>query len=353
MTATTAASGAPPRVAAIVLNWNGCDDTIAAVDSLLAQDWPGLVVHVVDNASSGDDVARLAQRFGARIRLRRHDRNLGFADGHNGLLRELLAAPDGPDYVALLNNDAAADPGWIAALVAAAEADPGVGACASLMRFRDRPAVVENAGVVMLHSGEAIPRGRGRPVGEFGAPCDLLGVCGGAALFRCAALRAIGLFRGEFFLNFEDVDLSLRLVACGWRCRYVPSAGVAHGLNQSIAKVRDDAFAVRSIRNMDFAYLVNMPWPVLLLGAPWLAAAWLAAPLACLLVGQWRYARTIVRGHARTLGEAGALLAARAVLRPQRAGSWWHVWRRHGSTAAAYGRFLRDVVWRRRRQALR
>jgi GT2 family glycosyltransferase len=172
-------------------------------------------------------------------------------------------------------------------------------------------------------------------------------------LFRCAALRAIGLFRGEFFLNFEDVDLSLRLVACGWRCRYVPSAGVAHGLNQSIAKVRDDAFAVRSIRNMDFAYLVNMPWPVLLLGAPWLAAAWLAAPLACLLVGQWRYARTIVRGHARTLGEAGALLAARAVLRPQRAGSWWHVWRRHGSTAAAYGRFLRDVVWRRRRQALR
>lgn len=319
MTAATAASDRSPRVAAIVLNWNGCDDTLAAVDSLLAQDWPGLVVHVVDNASAGDDVARLAQRYGARIRLRRHDRNLGFADGHNGLLRELLAAPDGPDYVALLNNDAAADPGWIAALVDAAESDPRVGACASLMRFRDRPEVVENAGVVMLRSGEAIPRGRGRPVGEFGAACELLGVCGGAALFRSAALRAVGLFRGEFFLNFEDVDLSLRLVACGWRCRYVPAASVRHGLNRSIAKVRDEAFAVRSIRNMDFAYLVNMPWPVLLLGAPWLALAWLVAPLACLCVGQWRYARTIVRGHARTLGEVGALRAARAALRPLRA----------------------------------
>ncbi|MFN6195519.1 MAG: glycosyltransferase family 2 protein, partial [Planctomycetota bacterium] len=295
--------------------WKVCDDTHAAVDSLRAQDWPGLVVHVVDNASAGDDVARRAQRYGARIRLRRHDRNLGFADGHNGLLRELLAAPDGPDYVALLNNDAAAYPGWIAALVAAAESDPRVGACASLMRFRDRPEVVENAGVVMLRSGEAIPRGRGRPVGEFGAACELLGVCGGAALFRSAALRAVGLFRSEFFLNFEDVDLSLRLVACGWRCRYVPAASVRHGLNRSIAKVRDEAFAVRSIRNMDFAYLVNMPWPVLLLGAPWLALAWLVAPLACLCVGQWRYARTIVRGHARTLGEVGALRAARAALR--------------------------------------
>lgn len=353
MSLPAAPTGRCPRVAAIVLNWNGCDDTIAAVDSLLAQDWPGLAIHVVDNASSGDDVERLARRYGARIHLRRHDRNLGFADGHNGLLRELLAAPDGPDYMALLNNDAAAAPGWIAALVAAAEADPRVGACASLMRFRDRPDVVENAGVVMLRSGEAIPRGRGRPAGEFDAPCELLGVCGGAALFRAAALRAVGVFRGEFFLNFEDVDLSLRLVACGWRCRYVPEASVAHGLNRSIAKVRDEAFAVRSIRNMDFAYLVNMPLPALLLASPWLALAWLGAPLACVFVGQWRYARTIVRGHARTLAEFGDVLAARAALRPLRAASWRDVWRRHGSTAAAYGRFLRDVVWRRRREALR
>lgn len=353
MTAAAAPSAGRPRVAAIVLNWNGCDDTIAAVDSLLAQTWPGLAVHVVDNASAGDDVARLQRRYGGRIRLRRHDANLGFADGHNGLLRELLADADGPDYIALLNNDAVAAPDWIAELVAAAAADPRIGACASMMRFADRPEIVENAGIVMLHGGEAIPRGRGRPLGEFGAPCDLLGACGGAVLYRSAALRAVGVFRGEFFLNFEDVDLSLRLLACGWRCRYVPTASVRHGLNRSIAKVRDDAFAVRSIRNMDFAYLVNMPWQALALGAPWLALSWVAAPAACLLVGQWRFARLLLRGHGCTVRQWRELLAARAALRPQRSASWLAIFARHGSTLLAYGRFLRDVVVWRRRAALR
>jgi len=343
----------PPRVAVIVLNWNGFADTCAAVDSLLAQTWPALQVHVVDNASAGDEVGRLAARYGERIHLRRHTENLGFADGHNGLLRELMAAPTPPDFVALLNNDAVAAPDWIERLVAAAAADAGIGACASLMLFRDRPDVVENAGVVLLHSGEAIPRGRGRPAHAFPRATDVMGACGGAALFRTAALQRFGVFRGEFFLNFEDVDLSLRLVAGGWRIRYVPEARVWHGLNQSIAKVRNEEFAVRSIRNMDFAYLVNMPWPVLVAGLPWILLAWLVAPFSCVLCGQFGFARLLVRGHRRTLRERRALFAARRALQPLRRASSWRLFWRHGSTLLSYGRFLRDVVLLRRRDALR
>lgn len=341
-----------PLVAAIVLNWNGFADTCAAVDSLLTQTWRELLVHVVDNASSGDDADRLADRYGDRIRLRRHMANLGFPDGHNGLLAELLASPMGPAYVVLLNNDAVAAPDWVERLVDAAEGDATVGACTSLMLFRDRPEVVENAGIVMLHSGEAIPRGRGRPASVFATAVDVLGACAGAALFRAAALRQVGLFRSEFFLNFEDVDLSLRLVAAGWRIRYVPEAKVRHGLNQSIAKVRDEAFAIRSIRNMDFAYLINMPWPVLLAATPWLLLAWVAAPFVCVLGGQFAYARLLVRGHARTLRERRDLLAARAALRPLRRASSWRLFWAHGSTLRAYGRFLRDVVVLRRRAAM-
>jgi hypothetical protein len=133
----------------------------------------------------------------------------------------------------------------------------------------------------------------------------------------------------------------------------VPQASVQHGLNQSINKVRDEAFAIRSIRNMDFAYLVNMPWPVLVLGLPWLLLSWLVAPLVCLLLGQRQYARILVRGHRRTWRERTDLFAARRALRPLRRASWWGIFWRHGSTLAAYGRFLRDVVLLRRRAALR
>lgn len=341
-----------PAVAVIVLNWNGLRDTCAAIDSLLAQSWPALSIHVVDNASSGDDADQLATRYGAKIHLRRHTANLGFPDGHNGLLRELLAAPAAPAYIALLNNDAVAAPDWIEQLVAVAERVPAVGACASLMLFRDRTEVVENAGVMMLRSGEAVPRGRGRPAADFVRERDLLGACAGAVLYRSAALRQVGLFRSEFFLNFEDVDLSLRLVAAGFGVRFVPTARVCHGLNQSIAKVRNEAFAVRSIRNMDFAYLVNMPWPVLVFGAPWLLMSWVVAPCLCWLLGQRAHAAVLVRGHLRTLRERADLWAARRALRPLRRASGWWIWWQHGSTFAAYARFLRDVVLLRRRAAL-
>ncbi|MBK8101485.1 MAG: glycosyltransferase family 2 protein [Planctomycetes bacterium] len=340
-------------MAAIVLNWNGFDDTCAAIESLFEQTWPGLTIHVVDNASANDEAGRLAARYGARIRLHRHAGNLGFAEGHNVVLRELLAAEPAPDYIALLNNDAVARADWVEQLVAVADRDPSIGACASLMCFADRPEVVENAGIVMLRSGEAIPRGRGRAAGAFTVEQDVLGACGGAVLYRAAALRQIGLFRGEFFLNFEDVDLSLRLIATGWRCRFAPRAIVRHGLNRSIAKVRDEAFAIRSIRNMDFAWLINMPWPVVVGALPWLFAAWVLAPIGCLCVGQWSYARLIVRGHLRTMRERADLLAARRELRPRRRASAWALFWRHGSTVAAYARFLRDVVVLRRRQALR
>lgn len=341
-----------PSVAAIVLNWNGLADTRVAVQSLSAQTFRPLDIHVVDNASAGNDADVLAAEFGNRIRLVRNDTNLGFTDGHNGTLRRLVDAGT-VDWIALLNNDAIAEPTWIERLVAVGESDPRIGACACLMVFREDAATVENAGIVMLRTGEAIPRGRGRPASEFSAACDVAGACGGAVLLRVAALRELGLLRDDFFLNFEDVDLSLRLIACGWRIRYVPDAVVRHGLNQSIDKVRDDAFRIRSIRNMSVAWFVNMPWQVLLLELPWTFASWVLAPIAALLVGQPRFAKVLVLGRLRTLRELPALLRDRRALAGKRRASWWAIWRMHGSTLGAYGRFVRDVVLLRRREPMK
>lgn len=342
----------PPLVAAIVLNWNGLHDTRAAVASLLAQTWPLLRIHVVDNASANGEADALEREFGQRITLRRHDRNLGFTGGHNGLLRELVAARE-VAYVALLNNDATAAPDWIERLVAVAERDPSIGACASLMVFREDPTTVENAGIVMLRTGEAIPRGRGRPAREFDREVDVGGACGGALLLRAEALRQVGVFRDEFFLNFEDVDLSLRLLATGWQCRYVPTAVVRHGLNQSIDKVRDDEFRIRSIRNMSVAWFVNMPWQVVLLALPWQFVSWFLAPIAAALLGQPGFAKVLLLGRLRALREIGRLQRDRRALRPLRRASWWRMWRLHGSFVATYGRFVRDVVLFRRRAPMK
>ncbi len=312
------------RIAVVVLNWNGLAMTRECVRSLLAQTHRDVELHVVDNGSANQEAAALRAEFGAAIRLHALPQNLGFTGGCNAAF-DVVLAEGACEFVALLNNDAVADPRWLEALLAAA-AEPHVGIVASRMRLFAEPALLDNAGVWLLGNGEVVPRGRLQRAERWGDGGDLLAACGGAMLLRCAMLRAIGTFRGDFFANFEDVDLSLRAVATGWRIRYAPGAEVRHHLNATIRRVRDAAFNVRSVRNATWAWLVNLPWPVVLLNAPWFVLSNLAVVLLLPLAGRRAIAGAVVRGRWRALGELPAILAERRRLRPLRRAGWWGIW---------------------------
>ena len=124
---------AQPRVRVVIVNYNGGDDTLACLDSVLASEWPAedLEVVLVDNASV-DLVAAKVKAGLPRVNVVESGRNRGFAGGCNLGLRDL----SGVDYVALLNNDATVDPGWLSPLVDALEADPGAGAASPKILFR-------------------------------------------------------------------------------------------------------------------------------------------------------------------------------------------------------------------------
>lgn len=336
-----------PHVAVVVLNWNGLEDTRACVASLLAQTHVAREIFVVDNASANGEADALAGEFGASIRLIRNTENRGFTGGNN-VAMELALAEGKARYVALLNNDAAAEPDWLARLVAAAEAHPEATVFASHMVFWSNPEITENAGTCLLSTGEAIPRGRGRPRGEFTEPARLLGACGGAVLYRADALRQVGVFRDEFFANFEDVDLSLRLLNTGAECLFVPGTFVRHKLNASIAKVRTDAFRIRSVRNMTLAYWINVPWSVALLNLPAQLVSWLLVPPLALLVGQRDLCRILLSGRWAALRQLGSI--ARARRERARRGNPLRIWWRQRSFFASYARFFLDVVVRRRRR---
>src|SRR3712207_3089549 len=106
-----------PKVAVVVLSWNGRDDTLACVESLLAQSWPRVETIVVDNGSTDGSADAVAERF-PDVPLIRSDTNLGFAEGNNVGLRAALER--GADYALLLNNDTIADERLVESLVAEA-----------------------------------------------------------------------------------------------------------------------------------------------------------------------------------------------------------------------------------------
>lgn len=121
--------GALPTVGVVVLNWNAPHLTAACLDALEETDYPSerLQLVCVDNGSLDGSVALLRRRF-PHLDLRCNGANLGFAEGCNRAMRDL----DGVDAVALVNNDAVVDPGWLRPLVAAL-GDPSVGAVAPKM----------------------------------------------------------------------------------------------------------------------------------------------------------------------------------------------------------------------------
>jgi GT2 family glycosyltransferase len=126
-----------PLVRVVVLNFDGGRMTLDCLDSLLASDWPAdrLEIVLVDNGSL-DDVAKHVSndpRYGS-VRLLEPLANLGFAGGCN-LGIEL---PGDHEYVALVNNDATVDPGWLRAMVGAAERDRSIGAVNAKLLFADR-----------------------------------------------------------------------------------------------------------------------------------------------------------------------------------------------------------------------
>jgi GT2 family glycosyltransferase len=64
--------------------------------------------------------------------------------------------------------------------------------------------------------------------GQYDTPEEVFAFCGGSVCLRTDALREVGLFDDDFFLYYEDTDLSWRLRSAGWSIRYEPAAVARH-----------------------------------------------------------------------------------------------------------------------------
>ncbi len=95
---------APPPVLVVILNWNGWEETLKAVDSVLGQDYADLRVLVIDNGSTDGSAARLRMIRDDRVELLELAQNRGFTGGCNEGFKHALAAD--MHYVWLFNSDA-------------------------------------------------------------------------------------------------------------------------------------------------------------------------------------------------------------------------------------------------------
>ncbi len=250
------------KASVIIPNLNGAGWLRDSIESVWAQTERDFELIVIDNGSKDEslDIAR-SYRGRDRYTLIENETNTGFSHAVN----QGIAIAKG-EYVALFNNDAFAEPDWLAELIRAAETDPRIFAVSSLMLRYYEPELADDAGDYVTLLGFACKRGDGLRASRYQKPCRIFSACGGAALYRKSILDEIGVFDETFFAYYEDVDLSWRGNNFGYKNVYCPTARCRHICGATTGAVRYNPFkSIQSGRNSILLPYKNMPAAMLVL----------------------------------------------------------------------------------------
>ena len=306
-------------VSVVVVNWNRKSLLRACLSSLANQVGIAFETIVVDNGSI-DGSADMAEReFGALVVRNRENR--GFCAANNQGI-----AVSGGDYIALLNNDAEVDAGWLSALHAACSRAPDVGMAASKVLVWEDPSRIDKVGHLIFPDGQNRGRGSGAlDRGQFDLEEEVLWPDGCAGMYRREMLDQIGGFDEDLFAYGDDAELGLRARIAGWRCIYTPKAVARHHRGSTLGK--DSMRRLELIeRNRVLLALKLFPWS-LLWANPFYFAARLVAGAAAAgrgtgdtahfpgIRGKWLILRALVRGDVEALCLAPRMLRKRAGIR--------------------------------------
>jgi hypothetical protein len=242
-------NGVQPRVAVVVLSYNGRDLTLACIESVRAGDWPETEIVVVDNHSEDDSVAAI-RREAPEVTLIENNANLGFPGGCNVGIRHALER--GCDYLLLLNNDATVAPDCIRRLVEAAEEEGAARILCPLVYYANHPDRIWYAGSewnpARIYNVGYHGQGE-RDVGQFDGVRLTGAATGAAVLIAREVFEKIGLLDGALFLKAEDVEFSARATAAGFGISVVSDAKAWHHVSVASGDEFSPLVAYYCLRN--------------------------------------------------------------------------------------------------------
>lgn len=228
-----------PKVAIVLVNWNGLDYTSACLDSLRKVDTPYMKVIVVDNGSDQEEGKRLKIQF-PEIDLIETGRNLGFAGGNNVGIRKAMA--DDFPYVLLLNNDTIVEPDFLHELLLVAATNPKAGIVQPIILFLHQPKQIWSAGGKWIPGfSRSVTLGDREPCADYRVKTSHIDWATGCAMLVSKdAIEKVGLLNEQFFVYFEDVEWSLRIREAGFEIHLAESSKIYHEAGASSKKQQDE-----------------------------------------------------------------------------------------------------------------
>jgi GT2 family glycosyltransferase len=289
----TANPGVYPRVAIIILNWNGWLDTIECLESVYQMTYPFYDVIVVDNGSENSSIDKIKEYadgkihvespfftyrvenkpiayieytrqeaeddgiFGKslsnvlppkRLILIKNEKNYGFAEGNNIAIRYVLNSHI-QKYILILNNDTVVDKSLLDKLVVQAESDKMIGFVGPktyYYNYHGRTDVINfSGGRLDIWRGNSYPIGYQEvDQGQYDTITTVDYVEGSCFLAKKEVFEKIGYFDKNFFTYWEETDLCMRAIKAGYLLVYMPDAKIWHKVAASSkGKVKSYYFA--------------------------------------------------------------------------------------------------------------
>jgi GT2 family glycosyltransferase/2-polyprenyl-3-methyl-5-hydroxy-6-metoxy-1,4-benzoquinol methylase len=216
-----------PKVAVVVLNWNGQRDTVECIESLRELEYKDYDIIVVDNGSTDDSVRAIRSIFPNVTLLETH-KNLGYTGGNNAGIRHAIRV--GAKYVFVLNNDTVVHRSILRKLIDASQARPDAGLYGpAIYSYFEKDQLLTIGMISRLFCPfefmEASLEGAAYQEVETLVGCGML--------IKREVFERIGYFEESFFLCWEELDFCMRATEAGFRCLAVPDALMWHKVSAS------------------------------------------------------------------------------------------------------------------------
>ncbi|UCH92377.1 MAG: glycosyltransferase family 2 protein [Candidatus Aminicenantes bacterium] len=273
------------KVHIILLNWNGWEDTIQCLESVLRSHYPHIRVIVCDNQSTDGSMEKFkdwaegrlttgkaiheeleslisspiekplsyilynqteAEQGGEKddenipLVLIQNDSNSGYSAGNNVGIK--YALQKNADYIWVLNNDTVVAADTLKELVYRMQSDHKLGLVGAVIYHASQPANIQAYGGGKIGTVFGVDR-------FLHGPGAIDYVSGTSLFIKRKVIEQIGLLDEKFFFYWEDVDFSRRALKKGWKLGVASNAVVYHKFSASVGgqSLKSDLFKAASL----------------------------------------------------------------------------------------------------------
>lgn len=246
-----------PKVATVVLNYNGPHFLTEALDSLLAQTYKNHTVYVADDASTDNSVEFIKKNH-PQVKLLAYKQNRGTAGVSNYASKEIKE-----EFIHFVSNDMKFDKNCVSELVKTITSSEKIGLVTStLVKYKPVEGtathLIDNAGINLDLFGFIYPRLRDFDYKKIDKEeREVFASVGGSFIIRNKLFAQLGGFDESFWSLSEDIDLCWRIRLLGYKIMVNEKSFLYHHISPTLGKLKMSRTRYLSERNILTMLLKN------------------------------------------------------------------------------------------------